>query len=820
MALPPVGVTLTAQDANAFEAALKSANSTIASFGQAATAVTSSVNSAFGGLASAASNILAPVTSIFDKIFNQVFRVLVRQAVREVENFIGSIAEAAIKGSDLETSISRLGVSLDSVAKSAFAPFVDQLGGMVANAAPAFLGVVQAAESYLGGLGQSALAWGSNLVTQFAQGMWDGVGAILSVLTDIANLISYWLSPGSPPRLLPDIDKWGTAAANEFFGGWGKADFSIFTDLSGTITNLIRSIPLPKGDQVGVVPSILGAREGIAAAVEELKTAGAISVETMNRITAAVGTSDDSVRAYLESMVRLQSASDTVKAAQDELNAATERYQSLLKPIDAQLAGITEEQQQLADEQKKSLLQLVLKDPGSSAAQKRQAQLEIERIDAEKRRRLLLAEQKTVVEGAKDKLDAAKKAEAAAQDEFDARKAFLLAQTETNNLLKEQLRLIESLNKAGGAGPKPAGGGGKPAISPFAIKPFSLEDFVPPDIQQKWEAFVNALRATWDKILDIFQPAIDVWNQQVLPAWNHLVKAFESSVPDIESAIAEMVAFIVVELGTVLTGVFSNVAISLDTLAHIWEAHHSTMLSVVVNTFKIIFTTVSVTLLLISGLVAVVLNQISGFLDAWSLLFTRGWQAAWDQVKLTFYDSGQIILDTLAKALDAILAIVGQDTETFIKNWEGVWNNAHIIVMHYIDLIRDGITEWTAAIGANIREELGKVQAFWSGTWDLMAQALDRPVTVVSNLFRDLRELWQWLQDHVFNIQLPNIPGINGPNSSVNNQVNGPSSAGAGSSIVYGGSSITTGGYTYAPTYVSPAPPPAHGFATMQALFG
>ena len=44
-----------------------------------------------------------------------------------------------------------------------------------------------------------------------------------------------WLTPGSPPKLLPDLTIWGTGAADAYLEGWTKADFGIMNDLAGKL---------------------------------------------------------------------------------------------------------------------------------------------------------------------------------------------------------------------------------------------------------------------------------------------------------------------------------------------------------------------------------------------------------------------------------------------------------------------------------------------------------------------------------------------------------------------------------------------------------
>jgi hypothetical protein len=41
--------------------------------------------------------------------------------------------------------------------------------------------------------------WGANVIVMLAEGMASGIGAIVSVINTISNLLAYWLAPGSPP---------------------------------------------------------------------------------------------------------------------------------------------------------------------------------------------------------------------------------------------------------------------------------------------------------------------------------------------------------------------------------------------------------------------------------------------------------------------------------------------------------------------------------------------------------------------------------------------------------------------------------------------
>lgn len=800
MALPPAGVRLVAEDANKFDSALKTAGSVLDGFGKTATSVAGAVNSAFSGMASAVGNALRPLGKLFEQIFVSVIRSVVNDAIHQLERFAASVIQAAIKGSELETSISRLGFTLDKVANSAFAPFVNQLSQMVNKAAPAFLGVVQAAESYLGGLGQSALVWGENFINQFAQGMWNAVGQILQVLTDVANMISYWLSPGSPPRILPELDQWGTAAANEFFGGWLKADFGIFNELGGTLTNLIRSIPLPSGNQGDVISRILGTRQGIAAAVEELRTTGTIATSTIDAITAAVGTSDASVRAYLESMVRLQAANETVRQAQEELNRVTAEYEALLRPINDEIAGITEEQQQLADEQRTSLLQLVLQDPNATASEKRQAALEIERLDAERRRRALLAEQAVAVEGAQDQLDAAKTAQELAQEDFNNRRALITMQTEQNNLLREQLRLMEALARGGsigaGAGPKPpVGGAGKLGINPFDIEPFNIDDLIPSGIQERWQAFTNAVAEAWEQMIARFQPAIDVWNNDVIPAWEGLVKAFEESKPDIIKAIAAIVGFTTESFRTTLPAVFRNLTGAIEALTQIWKNHSKAIIGTITIMSMAVVTIINVLMTTISGIITLALQAIAGAMDIFSAAFRGDWEGVKTAVTETVRTMMRTVLTTITGVLGAITLFLGPALEVI----GGFFTTQFAAIRLVVDTVMPAIGLTITTIFNNIRNNV-----------------IQPLINKVTEFGQALIDLWDWIQNHVFHIDLPDIPGTNTSGSGGGMSM-GPSPTNTSGNPVYNTSNQGPT-YNYSPTYQGTPPSPQHDF-TVMAVF-
>ena len=59
----------------------------------------------------------------------------------------------------------------------------------------------------------SVLSYGVGIAQQLAAGIMAGVSYVVDALSYIGEVITSWLIPNSPPKLLPDIDTWGTQTA-------------------------------------------------------------------------------------------------------------------------------------------------------------------------------------------------------------------------------------------------------------------------------------------------------------------------------------------------------------------------------------------------------------------------------------------------------------------------------------------------------------------------------------------------------------------------------------------------------------------------------
>lgn len=290
-------------------------------------------------------------------------------------------------------------------------------------------------------LGQIA-PYGENIVRRLAEGMVNGIIFLLPAVKAIKDFITYWLKPGSPPRILPDLVKWGASAMNEYLGGWTKADFGILENLGGTIESIIRSfVTSGKIGEGNVVEAVFGTRQAIQSAIAQWRTAGRVTEDSIRSIQAAAGPAGESLAGLVRAYFDMEGASRRAAQAQRELTDVTDTYDRLLRPLNRQLDEINDKQQAIRDRQATSAARKVLRNPSSTANEKRLASLEIEEIAIRQQIDSVGEERDLALEAAQEKLRAAQKEVEVSQAVYQAQAALLDQQVTINRLIGEEREL-------------------------------------------------------------------------------------------------------------------------------------------------------------------------------------------------------------------------------------------------------------------------------------------------------------------------------------------------------------------------------------------
>ena len=440
-----------------------------------------------GGAEKAGSSMTGLLNSIGD-LKNTALREFFTKTFEVVQPMVSNIV-AMLQNPDTIASIRGFGEMLGN----GVGQVMNWLGTVALpiaiNAFQKFGPIVMDALSYLGAIAQQAYQWGYNIGNMFANGLADTIEMVMQVVGWIGDTLSGWLEPHSPPKILPNLDTWGTRTMQvyldaftqadskaplavvqqriqrgltsiagdtkrrgqesiaQYFAGWSETDFSTFSELKSTLSGMLSSLAdAGQIDQAAVVPTMLGAGDALKSAIDQIRQTGAVSEETFRRIREAGGAAGAQIEAYARSMLRVQTATDAVKKAQDNLNAITSQYDKQIAALQAKLdkaqqANTAKDRQKEIDRLKYVLANNV-RNVDADAVRNRITELETQnQIDSLERQK------KTAVDTAQAKLDAAQKELDKAQQAFDFQKQLIAQQKENNDLVKQQIQLMEQMAK-------------------------------------------------------------------------------------------------------------------------------------------------------------------------------------------------------------------------------------------------------------------------------------------------------------------------------------------------------------------------------------
>lgn len=323
------------------------------------------------------------------------------------------------------------------------------LAGLGIALAASITNMRKTAEDGFGSLASNMFQFGKNIILSFAKGMARAAAAVITVLNSIGKAIAYWLRPGSPPKLLPDLDAWGTAAMQSYLDGWSKADFDIFNKIADKIEQYIRAFN-KAADDAGrkvMIELILGTRKQIRDIVNEFKKTGRVASSSIKAVMSAAKAGRKEVRGYIKALLDLELASAKVEKIQDKLAETNRKYAASLKPLNARLAEIAKRQDEIARKDRRIELEAVLADPRAPEVVRELANLELEQLDLEGSVSELEAQRDAEVQILETRLEAAQLELDAAQERFDAAEALLDVLIKERELMNELEGSAEKIKK-------------------------------------------------------------------------------------------------------------------------------------------------------------------------------------------------------------------------------------------------------------------------------------------------------------------------------------------------------------------------------------
>lgn len=294
--------------------------------------------------------------------------------------------------------------------------------------------------------GKKAAEAAGKVAPQVGRAFIDGfLGQVAQAAPKISNELQKILDEiGDGPNLADA----GAFAMGKFLDNFKNADFGVLSELGGFIQNALSSlVNLGDIEESDLPALVFGSREALIKAVSEFRDAGRISDDTLKRVSSSADSAGELVKNLLLQYTELATTTDATEAAQEKLNAVTEKYKEIITPLRKELERISELRQQADEGQEILSLQRFINQRGVGARRKEQAQLKIQEILQQRRVRLLEDERDTQTEAAQDELDSAEKAQQAAQKQFDLLKGRLDAQLQQLALMGQEASIFERLNE-------------------------------------------------------------------------------------------------------------------------------------------------------------------------------------------------------------------------------------------------------------------------------------------------------------------------------------------------------------------------------------
>jgi hypothetical protein len=493
-------------------------------------------------------------------------------------------------------------------------------------------------------LAQNALTWGANVAAEFAGGIVQGAATFLTQAMDfIGNLLTSWLSPGSPPKVAPDIDQWGAAAMNSFIGGFSEANFGALSGLQGSLQTALGAMvnlgDIGKEAAGGLFKQL---SLDMAGAMEEFDRTGAVGGAVFDKLASLGGVFGDKLANLARSQFDLTAATRALEAAQERLNAARNKEDTTLSRVKA-----------LKNEY------FALRRAGGSK----------EQVAAK------LAEIKAAQSGlraARDERAAAEQAQAAAQAKIDPLQKQVSIQEQ---LIAQLARMADAQEKAGagaaggiaGALTKGLGGVSETLKKGFGDVFGKIFEPFKEAYETKMKPALDALAAKWDWFKGIVKAFIDDPRVQAVIEW--IKGLFPPGTAENAGKLVGWFAALAV-VGILLVGalalLFSPIVllgIGIAILASLWAKHGDEIKRIA--------------LMLAAIILKMVLDMIA--------FITRGWEAwkfVWDAIVLV-----------ASTAWDAIVAKFSEGTTA----WQGIWDNIALIATTTWDNISTGLGNGVSA---------------------------------------------------------------------------------------------------------------------------
>ena len=238
----------------------------------------------------------------------------------------------------------------------------------------------------------------------------------------------------------------GASVIDQFLESFKKADFSALSGVGGIIQDTLGSfVDLGVLDEIDIPFLLSEFRESFARGISEFRKFGVVSEGVFDGIRAAAGPAAKGAIDFLGSYIQLAVSTDVLEDAQNRLNAVTEKYKEIIKPLRQELEKISDARRTIDENREIAELQRVIANEAAGALRKQSAELGIQEI---LQRRLLAVKEKerdAALEVGEEEVKSAEKTQKKAEDNFDILQATLDARNDQLSLVAKESSIFARL---------------------------------------------------------------------------------------------------------------------------------------------------------------------------------------------------------------------------------------------------------------------------------------------------------------------------------------------------------------------------------------
>jgi phage-related protein len=546
--------------------------------------------------------------------------------------------------------------------------------------------------------------WGVEMIAVFAEAIVQAAAAYLTAaMRFVSSILTFWMAPGSPPRIAPEIDKWGAETINEWLHGMTKADFNILADIQSTIGKFLSGPEL-----ISATAKLTGFLAGERKLGEDFfrkigEAAGFMGAEVIKLTKAQLALAQATEMIEMAER-RLEESRRAVADAQDRTTALTKEYNQLLRE------GAPPE-----------VLEAKLDEINASEEQIDLAQAQVREAEA-------------------------------AKEEVEGVLAPLKEQVELQKLLIAQLEKMAAQQEklaAGAGGAAAAGGVGGAAGAAIggldipALDPSLMGADITNRVSEAVETAKEALRA---KLADIFAPVREAW-ANVQDDLDNVASAFNKFKDKVSGAWSRTWAFLQEQFQKFVTFWEENGERFQKIADAIFGKGGKGISNLLKANLKFAFGAAKDT---VSYGIDAILLVLEGFAST----LTGDWKNLWNVNVKFFNRTIEFIKGLFTKWLDSFLSIFGTNIDEFVSQWKENWEMAKTIVRTVItnvltwirEKVTGFITAWTTfwnnvkiTVSAKIAEIREAIVAWIRNLLEKMGIDLDDMKARWKKIFTDMK---------------------------------------------------------------------------------